>query len=205
MENDHQHLDFLISQYVDGTLDAANRKRLEQQFAASAEARALLQAHREAQDLLDEYGSRIPLIDWDEFDRTLAQRLEDETLAAQRGAALHRWMRPLAVAAALFVAAGIGYAWHAWSGAFTAGNPAAPLVAAPRVIPVNTVRIVDRPQNGPVRGSVTIESPADEPGTSGSVVVIRGDGSSLTPRPSHGAASVTASTSTRPGTPEVPE
>lgn len=115
MKMDHQHLDFLISQYVDGTLDASNRKLIEQQLSTNAEARQLYKEQRDVQDLLDDVGNRIPLIDWNKFDQTLAARLEEEVVGVQRVAMWRGWFRPLAAAAALGIAATIGYAWHAWS------------------------------------------------------------------------------------------
>ncbi|HVS70227.1 MAG TPA: hypothetical protein VHQ47_03115 [Phycisphaerae bacterium] len=115
MQHDHQHLDFLISQHVDGSLDAAGKKSVEQRLLTDPEARKLYQEHREVQDVLDDWGSRIPMINWEDFDRKLAGRLEKETVGtpAQRTPG---WWKPVAAAAALFVAAWGGYAWHAISG-----------------------------------------------------------------------------------------
>jgi len=115
MKNDTQHLDFLISQYVDGCLEGTSKKSVEQKMLADPGARALYVEHRETQDLLDDWGNRIPLIHWDEFDQKLAARLEHEVVGGERASIFRRWIRPMAAAAALFVAATLGYAWHALS------------------------------------------------------------------------------------------
>jgi len=116
MKSDNQHLDFLMSQYVDGTLDTASRKSVEQQIASDPEARLLFADHRETQDLLDDWGNRIPLIDWDNFDQKLAERLEQETVGSEKPAGWRRWIKPAAIAAGLVLAAVIGYSWNAWWG-----------------------------------------------------------------------------------------
>src|SRR5580698_6096324 len=104
MKNDTQHLDYLISQYVDGCLDAASKKSLESQMVNDPSARAIYKEHRDVQDLLDDWGNRIPLIHWDEFDKKLAAKLEHETVGGQKVSIFRRWARPLSAAAALFVA-----------------------------------------------------------------------------------------------------
>jgi hypothetical protein len=115
MKTDTQHLDYLLSQYVDGCLEGSNKKTLEQQMLVDPAMRELYKEHREVQDILDDWGNRIPLINWDEFDQTLAKRLENETVGAQGGSIFRRWMKPLSIAASLAIAVGLGYGWHAWS------------------------------------------------------------------------------------------
>src|SRR5689334_14029400 len=114
MKNDTQHLDYLISQYVVGSLDSANKKSLEQTLLSSPQARQLYKEHREVQDVLDDWGNRLPMINWDDFDQKLATRLENETVGAERPSFFRRWARPMSIAASLLVAASVGYAWHAW-------------------------------------------------------------------------------------------
>src|SRR5690349_2061238 len=115
MKSDNQHLEFLISQYVDGCLEGANKKTVEQHLLTDLAARDLYSEHRDVQDLLDDWGNRIPLIDWDRFDQTVATRLEKEGSAGSPGTVRH-WLRPVAAAAALLLAGGLGYLWHGWSG-----------------------------------------------------------------------------------------
>jgi len=116
MKSESQHLDFLVSQYVDGCLDGANKKSVEQQLLTDPGARKMYDEHREVQDLLDDWGNRIPLINWDEFDQNLAGRLATENVGSSRYAFFRRWAKPVAAAAALFIAASMGYSWHAWWG-----------------------------------------------------------------------------------------
>jgi len=115
MKAESQHLDFLVSQYVDGCLEGGNRKTLEQQLLTDTHARGLYAEHREVQDLLDDWGNRIPMVDWDDFDKKLAVRLEKEAIEMQRQTIFRRRLRPVAAAAALLLAAGVGYGWHAMS------------------------------------------------------------------------------------------
>ena len=115
MNAENQHLDFLISQYVDGFLEGADRKSVEQKLLTDPEARKLFAGHREVQDILDDFGNRIPLIDWDEFGKKLEARLEAEAREKQWGSMFRRRMRAVAAAAALLIAVGLGYAWHAVS------------------------------------------------------------------------------------------
>ena len=119
MKSDTQHLDFLISQHVDGCLDATSKKSLEQRMVIDPAARELYREHREVQDLLDDWGNRIPMINWEEFDQSLARRLEKETVGGQAPSFWRRWGKITAVAASLLLAVGVGYAWRAMS----AGNP----------------------------------------------------------------------------------
>ena len=74
MKHDTQHLEFLISQYVDGTLEGASRKSIEQQLLTDPVAKAIYKDQRETQDVLDDWGNRLPLINWNEFDVKLAER-----------------------------------------------------------------------------------------------------------------------------------
>jgi len=116
MKTDTQHLEYLISQYVDGCLDAANKKSLEQRLLNDPSARALYKEQHDVQDMLDDWGNRIPMIHWDEFDQQLARRLESETVGGRRVSIFRRWGKPISIAAALVVAATLGYSWQAWSG-----------------------------------------------------------------------------------------
>jgi hypothetical protein len=113
MKNDTQHLEFLISQFVDGTLDAATRKTIEQQLLTDPVARRIYKEQHETQELLDDWGNRLPMINWAEFDNVLATRLEKEAVVPEKISLWRKWSKPLAIAASLFVAAGVGYAFHA--------------------------------------------------------------------------------------------
>lgn len=154
---DNQHLEFLISQYVDDTLDAADRKLVEQQIATDPVARQLYKDHHDTQELLEEFGGRIPLINWNEFDNKLAARLADEarTMSTQpQISAWRRWGKPAAIAAGLMIAAGIGYGWHAFTQPISPVQPMANVSVEAR--PVRMVQVSDQPSTGPSRQSVSV-------------------------------------------------
>ncbi len=115
MKTDTQHLDYLISQYVDGCLDTGSRKSLEQRLLNDPEARKLYKEQHDVQEVLDDWGNRIPMINWEQFDHNLALRLENETVGGRTRNLFRRWGRTMSVAAGLMIAASLGYGWHAWS------------------------------------------------------------------------------------------
>jgi hypothetical protein len=111
------------------------------------------------QDVLDDWGNRLPMIDWDAFDRQLASRLEKEPVAtATPVTRLHRWGRILAAAAALFVAATLGYTYHAMTVPTSHGDVAkvTPHLDAG---PQHSVVIVEPTATGPSLDSVQYEQP----------------------------------------------
>jgi hypothetical protein len=75
----------------------------------------LYKEQHDVQDILDDWGNRIPMINWNEFDQKLARRLENETVGGQTISIFRRWAKPMSIAAALAVAASLGYGWHAIS------------------------------------------------------------------------------------------
>lgn len=170
MPHDSQHLDFLISQHVDGSLDLAGRKSVEQRLLTDPDARKLYQEHREVQDVLDDLGSRIPLINWDDFDKQLAVRLETETV----GATPRRtpgWWKPAAAAAALFIAAWAGYGWHGMSASVSQPAPVANAASADTDSHVASVKIDDG-RSAPIPSSarfrvddspMALNSPGNDP------------------------------------------
>jgi anti-sigma-K factor RskA len=159
MTSDNQHLEFLISQYVDQTLDAPDRRLIEQRIATDPVAGRLFKDQRDIQEVLDEWGNRLPMINWDQFDRTLAARLQQEVKVESPIARNARpWGRALAMAAALVVAATLGYAWHAVNVTNPGlGQPQASV--ADTNSPLHSVA-VDRPAaTGPSLDTVTYEQP----------------------------------------------
>jgi hypothetical protein len=158
MKPDSQHLDFLISQYVDGCLEGANKKSVEQQLLTDPPARKLYEEHREVQDLLDDWGNRIPLINWDEFDQKLAFRLAQETVGASPYSRFRRWSKPLAAAAALIIAAMVGYGVN---GMLSHKSPVGPIAHDP--VPENSVsrvNLVDgRRTTQPSRTTIAVAEP----------------------------------------------
>lgn len=172
---DNQHLEFLISQYVDDTLEADDRKLVETQIATNPVARQLYKDHSEAQDLLEEFGGRIPLINWHEFDQSLAARLADEAAVMKQKpqaqiSQWRRWGRPSAIAASLLLAAGIGYGWRAFI------QPVHPITPTANVAvdnhPIKNVQLTDQPALGSARQSVQVlEVPGESSTATASVKI----------------------------------
>ncbi len=159
MKPDNQHLEFLISQHVDGCLDSASRKSLEQRLLTDPETRTLYAGQRETQDLLEDWGSRIPLIDWDEFDTKLAGRLAREQVGKNRERWARGWVRKMSVAAALLLAALAGYAWHGMSGRSTEPH-AISTMANGRGAPRTGVQFLDgNPIARPSHWGMTVDEP----------------------------------------------
>jgi len=162
MKAETQHLDFLISQYVDGTLEGAGKKSVEQKMLTDPEARKLYAEHREVQDILDDYGNRIPLVNWDEFDKTLDERLEVEAREKMRGSIFRRRLKPVAAAAALLIAVGLGYGWKAMSNHTVQQMPGS--VAATQMVVPPSHNVVF-PESLAVTRASQVAAKVDEPGT----------------------------------------
>src|SRR5215210_1346024 len=103
-------LEFSISQYLDGTLAAAERDALEERLATDAEARAVY-AEYEALNGAFAAMPAVPEIDWDQFAGKISAAVAREELPAQ-SYRIGSWFRPVrlaAIAASLLVAGGIAF------------------------------------------------------------------------------------------------
>jgi hypothetical protein len=160
---DNQHLDFLISQYVDGTLEGTGKKSVEQKMLLDPAARALYAEHRETQDLLDDWGNRLPLINWNEFDATLATRLDEQAREQERASIFRRRMKPIAAAAALLLAASLGYGWHALSHRGTAGAVPGGMVQVPSTPDARPRTMAQYPESTSTRAEYAWSGVADQP------------------------------------------
>ncbi len=181
MTKDTQHLDFLISQYVDQTLDATTRRTIEQQIAADPIAAVLYKDHCEVQDVLEDWGNRLPMINWDEFDGVLAARLEKEVpQTGEPVSPLRRWSRVLAAAAALFVAGTIGYTWHAFTTPMPTRNNGI-VQTNPDTGPQHIVNFSKPAATGPSMDSVVYEHPPVISGGNLKVEMRQPSGSSMEP------------------------
>lgn len=160
---DNQHLDFLISQYVDGTLEGTGKKSVEQKMLLDPAARALYAEHRETQDLLDDWGNRLPLINWNEFDAKLATRLDEEAKEQERASIFRRRMKPIAAAAALLLAASLGYGWHALSHRGTTGSVPGGMVQALSAPDARPRTMAQYPESSTTRAEYAWSGVADQP------------------------------------------
>lgn len=73
---EREQIEFLISQYVDGTLPASESAALESLLARDAEARELVAEYRQLDAALK--ASPVPAVRWDRFAEHLSQKIADE-------------------------------------------------------------------------------------------------------------------------------
>lgn len=99
-------LEFLISQYVDGTLDAEQSAALEVRLRSDAQARALLAEHRRLNTLLTE-NTTLPAIRFDRLAETISANIDQHSemqIHTASRAVFGRWIGAAgAVAACLLV------------------------------------------------------------------------------------------------------
>jgi anti-sigma factor RsiW len=103
-------LEFSISQYLDGTLAAAERDALEERLATDAEARAVY-AEYESLNAAFAVAPALPDIDWDQFAGKISAAVAREELPAQ-SYKIGPWVGPMrlaAIAASLLVAGGVAF------------------------------------------------------------------------------------------------
>src|SRR5438477_11406579 len=101
-----EQLEFQISQYVDGTLPAAEVAALEAVLAADAEARGVLADFRKL-DVAMKDQAPLPQINWDRLAAHLSDAVAREDEASQAATApiaIRAWWRPLAAAAIVVIA-----------------------------------------------------------------------------------------------------
>ena len=143
---DREQLEFQISQYVDGTLSPAEVAALEQTLAGDAEARATLEQFRKLDSLFKKTEIPLPAVDWDRFADHLSRAVAEEDRATTsipiRAAAEVRgawWVRRVAIAAVVALAAGVALLWPRHAGRQEIANlnvpptPTAPAVAIVQV------------------------------------------------------------------------
>ncbi len=100
-------MEFLISRYADNTLSEPERQRARQLLESDPACRQWLSHHRQIQELLSDWASRVPMLDWKTFDARLETRL-DQHLAAQARHVVHlrRWLA-VSAAAGIILLVGI--------------------------------------------------------------------------------------------------
>ena len=111
MEMDREQLEFLISQYVDGTLSAAEVTALEQTLASDAEARAMLEDFRRLDASLKRE-TALPAINWDRLSERLSNAVAAEDDRASRVYRIGAWWGRVAVAAVVLIAVGSVVLFH---------------------------------------------------------------------------------------------
>jgi anti-sigma-K factor RskA len=110
-----EQLEFSISQYADGTLPAAETAALETTLANDADARALLEEFRKLDAIVKTTEIPLPAVDWDRFADHLSRAVAEEDRATTsipirpRGGAW--WVKRVAIAAVVVLAAGVALLW----------------------------------------------------------------------------------------------
>jgi len=151
---EHDELEFLISQYVDRTLEGADRAELERRLQIDASARALLEEHRAVTQLVR--SAPLPELRWDRLSQAISCAIDDEMdVRMQRSSWAIRLTRKtgwIAVAASVLIAAGV--AVHFLTG--TRGTE--PVAVGPQA-PAGTLLVQvsepDRPE-GPIVSEISI-------------------------------------------------
>ena len=106
-----EQLEFQISQYADGTLPAAEVAALEATLANDAEARALLEEFRKLDTIVKTSEMPLPTVDWDRFADHLSRAVADEDRATTSIPIRARWVKRVAIAAAVVLAFGVAALW----------------------------------------------------------------------------------------------
>lgn len=106
----HDDLESSISQYLDGTLAEGERSALERRLAEDAEARVMLDEYRRLDAVLK--SAPLPDVRWELLAQSISAAVEQSV--EERAATTYRipaWVRtfaPLALAASVLVASGLG-------------------------------------------------------------------------------------------------
>jgi len=96
--SNQQDIEFLICQYADGALEPQQAREVEALLAADPHYQHLLQQHRALNESLNDWASRIPMVDWNALHDQLSARLRK---SQARPALQRNWMRAIAAAAAI--------------------------------------------------------------------------------------------------------
>lgn len=155
-----EDLEFLISQYVDGTIAPADRAALEAQLAANEEARLLVHEYQKLDTLVRSSVPELPKVDLD----ALGVRINDaidaqEAAARQRFRIGRRLGAGLAIAASAMLAVGVwfGTQGHRDNGGGGGGRPA--VAGKPAVVEIAVLQPEELVAAGPVVQQIRIGPP----------------------------------------------
>jgi anti-sigma factor RsiW len=99
-------LEFLISQYVDGTLPADEKAALEHLLQSDTEAQQILNEYRSLNTLLQTQLPSLPEMNWDQFATDTSRAISNEDAPVLR-MRIFTWNR-MAIAASLLLAVTLG-------------------------------------------------------------------------------------------------
>lgn len=92
-------MEYLISRYVDGSLSEPERRKAIQLIKSNPECRRWFAGHRQVDEVMADWSSRLPMLDWKAFNSELEQKIDRRVQAGN--ARLHRiryWLGAVAVA-----------------------------------------------------------------------------------------------------------
>ena len=110
MSTDRDNFEFALSQYADGTLNELEKRAVEERLMNDAEGRLLVSDFARI-DLMLRNSRELPEMDFDVFANKISAAIEAEEahVAAPIRLHLYRWAGGLAAAAALAIAAVVGF------------------------------------------------------------------------------------------------
>ena len=158
-----EDLEYSISQYVDGSLPAAEKAALEKRLAEDADARAMLEEYRKLDEAIRASATPMPEIDWDALAGRISNAVAEQN-EANESFKIERVRRSpwvvraswMALAASVLIVAGI--AIHLMRP--TPGTP----IGDPGPLARNSSADIHGPQAEPATGpsvaEVTITAPA---------------------------------------------
>ena len=100
-DDSREQAEFLISQYLDGMLNQADRHELEQRFQVDSDLARTLKAYQAVDHTVREWGDDVPQPDWVKLDAELRSRLEKASHGTSRLSRIYRLFVPVAAAAAI--------------------------------------------------------------------------------------------------------
>ncbi|MGC8561104.1 MAG: anti-sigma factor family protein [Phycisphaerae bacterium] len=96
---DQIEMEYLISRYADGTLSEPERRKAIQLIESNPECRRCLAGHKQVNEVLADWSSRVPMLDWTTFDSELAKKIDQKIQAGNmRLNRIRRWLGAAAVA-----------------------------------------------------------------------------------------------------------
>jgi anti-sigma factor RsiW len=106
-----QDLEFTISQYLDGTLSPEQRQQLERHLETDAAGRQMLEEYRRLDGMIKS-AMPMPGIAWEKLSGSISAAIDAHEERAAEAYRMPRWVRmsvwPMALAASLLIAAGLG-------------------------------------------------------------------------------------------------
>lgn len=103
-DNQREQGDFLVSQYVDGTLDATARREFEQRLASDVDLAKLVREYRAVDSAIGSWAERSPDLDWFRFEADVRRGRERIDAAGRGMPRIHGLFVPLAAAASIVFA-----------------------------------------------------------------------------------------------------